>query len=180
MTVKSKKKEEKVKDQPEVDELAQALEKADTYLSMAQRLQADFDNYRKRNERDIADSRKYANQGLISDLLTLVDDLERALANTEEDTEFVRGIKGIQQNLNKTLGTYGLEEIPTDCKFNTDLHEALCVQEADTDGDIAQVIQKGYRIHDRVLRYAKVIVTKKTEQPKTIDEENTGEQKCQE
>lgn len=168
MTEKSRKKvaetEEQPEDgQPETDELSVAKAKADEYLSMAMRLQADFDNYRKRAQKDNEEFRKYANEGMAKDLLNIVDDVDRALDNTEEDTEFVRGIRGIRQNLMKILEANGMAEIRVEGKFDPNLHEALCVVESDVDDDIAEVLQKGYRMHDRVIRYPKVKVTKKKE-----------------
>ena len=66
----------------------------------------------------------------------------------------------------KTLASHGIAEIPTDCKFNPNFHEALCVAEGDEDGNIAEVYQKGYASGDRVLRYSKVKVTKAPEAEK--------------
>ena len=98
---------------------------------------------------------------MISELLTIEDDLDRALDSAKEENDFVIGVRGIRQNLMKILESKGLTEIPTDGKFDPNCHEALCVVEADTDGDIAEVFQKGYRIGNKVLRYSKVKVTKK-------------------
>jgi len=157
MTGKS---EKKAKEEQEANLLAEANAKAEEYLDMARRLQADFDNYRKRTQKDMEEFRKFANENMARELLTIIDDMDRALQNTLEDTEFVKGIKGIRQNLMKILEENGLKEIPTDGKFDPDLHEALCVTESDTEGDIAEVFQKGYRMNDKVLRYSKVRVTK--------------------
>jgi Molecular chaperone GrpE (heat shock protein) len=157
MTGKS---EKKAKEEQEANLLAEANAKAEEYLDMARRLQADFDNYRKRTQKDMEEFRKFANENMARELLTITDDIDRALQNTLEDTEFVKGIKSIRQNLMKILEENGLKEIPTDGKFDPDLHEALCVTESDTEGDIAEVFQKGYRMNDKVLRYSKVRVTK--------------------
>lgn len=172
MTEKSKKKktEEKEEFQEETDALAEANAKAEMYLDLARRLQADFDNFRKRTEKENEEYRKYATEGLIKGLLNIVDDMDRALAATDEETELVVGIKGIRHNLMKILEENGLSEIPADGKFDPNVHEALCTVDADTDGEIAEVFQKGYRMNDKVIRYAKVKVTKKKE----------GEEKCQE
>jgi len=145
------------------DALAEANAKADEYLNMARRLQADFDNFRKRTERENEEFRKFAAAGIVKSLLTIADDMDRALSTAGEGTELATGIRGIRQNLMKILEENGLTEIPTDCKFDPNLHEALCTVEADTDGDIAEVFQKGYRLHDRIIRYPKVKVTKKKE-----------------
>ena len=166
MTGKSEKKEKKAAEQPDaLEELQKKLEEAESkageYLQMAQRLQADFDNFRKRTQRENEEFKAFATAGLISELLTIEDDLDRALDSAKEENDFVIGVRGIRQNLMKILESKGLTEIPTDGKFDPNCHEALCVIEADTDGDIAEVFQKGYRLGNKVLRYSKVKVTKK-------------------
>ena len=165
MTGKSEKKEKKTEEQSQVAELQKKLEEAESkageYLQMAQRLQADFDNFRKRTQRENEEFKAFATAGLISELLTIEDDLDRALDNAKEENDFVIGVRGIRQNLMKVLESKGLTEIPTDGKFDPNCHEALCIVEADTDGDIAEVFQKGYRLGNKVLRYSKVKVTKK-------------------
>ena len=165
MTAKSEKKEKKPEKSDELEELqkqlADAEAKAGEYLQMAQRLQADFDNFRKRTQRENEEFKTFATAGLISELLTIEDDLDRALDSAKEENDVVIGVRGIRQNLMKILESKGLTEIPTDGKFDPNCHEALCVVESDTDGDIAEVFQKGYRLGNKVLRYSKVKVTKK-------------------
>ena len=166
MTEKSKKKKDEDAEgasEDMTDALAEANAKADEYLNMARRLQADFDNFRKRTERENDEFRKFAAAGIVKSLLTIADDMDRALSTAGGGTELAAGIRGIRQNLMKILEENGLTEIPTNCKFDPNLHEALCTVEADTDGDIAEVFQKGYRLHDRIIRYPKVKVTKKKE-----------------
>ena len=173
MTEKSrKKKEEDAAEAPEVteDALAAANAKADEYLNVARRLQADFDNFRKRTEKENAELKKSAVCGMAGSLLTVADDMERALGTAGEETELTEGIRRIRQNLMKILEENGLKEIPTDCRFDPNIHEALCTVEADTDGEIAEVLQKGYRMNDRVIRYPKVKVTKKKESEETCQE----------
>jgi molecular chaperone GrpE len=158
---KKKPKAEVVPDmEPVKDEMKEAKELADHYLAAAQRIQADFDNYRKRSAKEMEELRKHAVNDLIAETLGTVDDLDRALAITDEDTEFIRGIKSVRQNLMKMLASRGVEEIPTDRKFNSGYHEALSAVEGEEDGDIVEVYQKGYTCGDRVLRYSKVKVTK--------------------
>ncbi|MCL1811263.1 MAG: nucleotide exchange factor GrpE [Methanomassiliicoccaceae archaeon] len=173
MTEKSKKKkaeEDAEETSAETDALAEANAKAEEYLNIARRLQAEFDNFRKRTEKENEEFRKFAAWGMAGSLLTIADDMDRALGTATEETELVRGIRSIRQNLMKVLEENGIREIPTDCKFDPNLHEALCTVEADTDGDIAEVFQKGYRLNDRILRYPKVKVTKKKESEKTCQE----------
>ncbi|MDD2626069.1 MAG: nucleotide exchange factor GrpE [Candidatus Methanomethylophilus sp.] len=142
-------------------DLEKAQQQAGEYLQMAQRLQAEFDNFRKRTERDNAEFRKYANQNLVADLLNVADDLERALSAVKQDDSVAAGVKAVRTNLMKILEQNGLQEIPTDGKFDPNLHEAMIVADGDEDDRIAEVYQKGYIMNGRVLRTAKVKVTKK-------------------
>jgi len=176
MTGKSKEKKAEPKEEVEIIEdeqkpetpkaevktpLQEAQEKADAYLDMARRLQADFDNYRKRTQRETEEYRKYACSAIVSDLLTVVDDLDRALGQVKEDNDLIIGIRGVRSNMMKILESNGLEEIPADGKFDPNFHEALCAVEGDEDDKIAEVFQKGYMLNGKVLRYTKVKVTKK-------------------
>ena len=164
MTDKSKQEEaqkETEEETPAVDPLAEAQAKADEYLDLARRVQADFDNYRKRSQKEKEDYKAFATADLLSDLLTIVDDLDRALEHNKDDNDFVTGVKSVRKNLMKVLESKGLKEIDTSGKFDPNYHEAFGMVEADTDGDIAEVFQKGYSIGSRVLRTAKVKVTKK-------------------
>jgi molecular chaperone GrpE len=174
MTEKSRKKrtEEDVRETSEELEeaLAEANAKADEYLNIARRLQADFDNFRRRTEKENDEFKKFAAAGILKSMLSLADDIDRALGSAKEETELVIGIRGIRQNLMKMLEENGLTEISTDCKFDPNVHEALCTVDGDTDGEIAEVFQKGYRLHDRIIRYPKVKVTKKKESEKTCQE----------
>jgi len=153
----------------EADALTEAEKKAAANLEMAIRIQADFDNYRKRAQKENEEFKKFAIESFIAEMLDLVDDLERALSHADKDDDLTMGVSAIRNNLIKMLRSKGLEEIDTNGKFDPNVHEALCTQPGETDGDIVEVFQKGYRIGDRVLRYAKVKVTKTEE----------GEQKCQ-
>ena len=170
MTGKSKQKKEEtsnddveiIEEQPQVDPLKEAQEQAEKYLDMARRIQADFDNYRKRTQRENEDFKKYASAGIVTDLLTVVDDLDRALDHAEGDDVFVTGIRGVRANLMKVLEKNGLEEIPADGKFDPNYHEALMSVEGEEDDQIAEVFQKGYTLNGKVIRFTKVKVTKKT------------------
>ncbi len=171
MTGKSKEKKQEqsskdeveiIEEEPKADPLKEAQELAEKYLDMARRLQADFDNYRKRTQRENEDFRKFASAGIVTDLLTIVDDLDRALEHAKEDDDLVVGIRGVRTNLMKVLENNGLQEIPADGKFDPNYHEALCTVEGDEDDQIAEVFQKGYTLNGKVIRYTKVKVTRKT------------------
>ncbi|AGI48454.1 Molecular chaperone GrpE (heat shock protein) [Thermoplasmatales archaeon BRNA1] len=156
---------DKAKSQIEETEakLAAAQAKADEYLDMARRVQADFENFRRRTEKENADFRKYATVDLVRQLLNTVDDLGRALESAKDDDPLSAGVRAVRDNLVKILEAEGLREVPTDGRFDPNMHEALTVVEGPEDDMIAQVYQKGYMMHERVIRYAKVIVTKKKE-----------------
>jgi len=156
------------------ERLAEAEKKASDNLDMAIRIQADFDNYRKRVQRENEEFRKYASVSVISEMLGVVDDLERALAHADRNSDLAIGVNAIRQNMMKILISKGLAEIPSDGKFDPNVHEALCTVPGDEDGNIAEVFLKGYRIGERVLRYAKVKVTKKQKEDGQTEE---GEQK---
>lgn len=153
-----------------------AEKRANEYLQLAQRLQADFENFRKRTLRENEDFKKFAAADLISDMISIVDDFDRAIASAKEDTEFLSGMKGIRMNMMKILESKGLKEIPAEGKFDPNFHEAFCVVEGDEDGNIAEVLQKGYTLGDKVLRFTKVKVTKKKEQETEVSEEEEKEQ----
>ena len=171
MTGKSAKEDaEKIRLEAE-EKITAAEMRAAENMDLAKRIQADFDNYRKRMQRENEEFRKYASESLISDILGILDDLERALSHAPKDGDLAAGFTAIHANLMKALASRGLTEIPAEGKFDQCVHEALCAEPGDDDGMITGVFQKGYRIEDRVLRYAKVKVTKKQKE---------GEQKCQE
>ena len=128
------------------------------------RLYSDFDNFRKRTIKEKADIISTANGSLMADLLGTLDDFERAIANNEkvEDVESLReGFKLIYNKYFMTLKNKGLE--PMDCKgdvFDADKHEAITNIPADAadKGKIVDVIERGYNLRGRALRYAKVVV----------------------
>jgi molecular chaperone GrpE len=144
------------------ERVAQAEAKADEYLRDLQRLAADFDNFRKRSAREYEALAQRAHERLVKELLPVLDDLERALDAAEEHDEekVIEGVRLVQQALRQALEREGLAEIEADGKFDPHVHEALLAQPAAdvAQGDVLQVLQKGYRLGDRVLRPARVIV----------------------
>jgi molecular chaperone GrpE len=152
--------------QQEAVDLRDALEKqmAQTreYLDAARRITAEFDNYRKRSAKDREEIIRAANDKLIAELLTVHDDMERALASNASAEEFRRGVNQIHLNLEALLKSYGLREIPANDKFDPSLHEALSIGEGE-EGKILEVYQKGYCLGPRVLRHSKVKVGVKPE-----------------
>lgn len=162
---------------PELEkQLEEARQKAGEYLELAQHTKADFENFRRRTEREAEDRRRYAALDLVKELLNVVDDLGRALEHADVSDPFVAGVSGVRDNLSRILEAQGVKEIPTDGKFDPAVHEALTVVDGEEDDKIAMVAQKGYTMHDKVIRYAKVVVTKKKEEPAApVSEEGPAE-----
>jgi molecular chaperone GrpE len=144
------------------DERAAALERErDEYLDSLQRLKAEFDNYRKRSAREQESLVARAHERLVKELLPVLDDLERALeaATEHEEAKLEEGVRLVHRALSDILTREGLAEIDTDGPFDPHVHEALLAQPAEAEsGSVVEVLQKGYRLGDRVLRPARVVV----------------------
>jgi molecular chaperone GrpE len=151
-----------VEDTAGVDELADVTRQRDEYLDALQRLKAEFENYRKRSERERSEFSKRATEGLVKSLLPVVDDLERALvaATEHQGEELEDGVRLVHRALADTLAREGLVEVETEGAFDPHTQEALLSQPSDQpEGDVIQVLQKGYKLGDRVLRPARVVVS---------------------
>jgi molecular chaperone GrpE len=126
------------------------------------RLAADFDNYKKRAARERQEYVALANERLLKELLPILDDLERALnaAEQHEEAQLEEGVRLVHRSLEGLLQRNGIQEIAADGKFDPHVHEALLAQPAEDkdQGDVLDVIQKGYKLGDRVVRPARVIV----------------------
>ena len=129
------------------------------------RLSAEFDNYRKRTLREKMDLSKYAGENLLLGIIPLMDDFERALKHIETDSDYVAlkdGIEIIYGKFSDFLKQNGVKEIESlNSSFNVDLHEAVAkvqVDDPDKKGKVVDIVQKGYFLQDKVLRFAKVIV----------------------
>jgi molecular chaperone GrpE len=125
------------------------------------RLAADFDNYRKRVARDQVEMTKRAAERLVTELLPVLDALELALvaAETHEEAKLEEGVRLVHRQLVVALAREGLQEIETNGRFDPHVHEALMSQPSDQEeGSIVQVLQKGWKLGDRVLRPARVAV----------------------
>jgi molecular chaperone GrpE len=142
--------------------LAETRAERDEYLDLLQRLQADFENYRKRAARDQERLVAHAHERLVRELLPILDDLERALAAAErhEEATLVDGVQLVEKGLRHALAKEGLSEIPTDGAFDPHVHEAMLARPGDDaePGSVLEVVQRGYRLGDKVVRPARVIV----------------------
>ena len=137
-------------------------EKEET-VQMAQRLQADFDNYRKRNASLRLESLDEGAREIIKDILPVLDNFDRAMENTANvDPGYVEGIRLVHKQLLGILEKNGLEEIPADGMFDADLHNAVMQEEAEgkESGMITAVFQKGYKVKNRIIRHSMVKVAK--------------------
>lgn len=143
----------------EIDELQQEIDRVkELYL----RKLADFDNYRKRQERELAEYRRVANANLIRDLLQVVDNLERAVAVPGDGEGSLRaGVELVLKQFKDALGRHGVIEVnPAGEPFDPTVHEAIQrVESPDVeDNTVIQVMQKGYLLGERLLRPALVVV----------------------
>ncbi|MDE6886412.1 MAG: nucleotide exchange factor GrpE [Helicobacteraceae bacterium] len=133
------------------------------------RAYADFENTKKRMEREKYHSLEYANENILKDFLPILDTLESALNGIDSNLESSENVKNISKgieltidNFLKALNKHNVEIISTDCEFDPNVHNAIMqVKDEDkNDGDIAKVIQKGYKYKDRVIRPSMVAITK--------------------
>lgn len=142
------------------EEKAKYAELNDKYL----RLFSEFDNFRKRTAKEKLDLTVTASENVIKDILSVLDDFERALQNMEKNGNEadLQGVTLIFNKLKDTLKKKGLEEIEAmGVEFNTDEHEALTMipaPEEDKKGKVLDVIQKGYKLNGKVIRFARVVV----------------------
>jgi molecular chaperone GrpE len=140
--------------------------KAEAYLDLAQRSQADFQNYKRRMEQERERIVKDANADLLRKLLPVLDDLERAVANVPSELAeqgWVQGVELIGQKLNQILDQQGLARIGVEGEqFDPYIHEAVAYEEHPRygEGQVAGVYRPGYQLHDRVLRPAQVAVAR--------------------
>jgi len=145
-----------------VDPLEATAKERDEYLDALQRLKAEFDNYRKRVARDQQELAARAHERLVKELVPVLDDLERALefASEHDDAKLEEGVRLVHRSLADALAREGLVQIETDGKFDPHTQEALLSQPSEAEeGTVIQVLQKGYRLGDRVLRPARVVIS---------------------
>ncbi|MBR3376892.1 MAG: nucleotide exchange factor GrpE [Mogibacterium sp.] len=143
------------------DEKAAAEAESERYM----RLMAEFQNYKKRAAKEKTDTLQYANEKIVGDLLPVIDNFERALATETDDLEgYAKGMQLIFEQFKKALENAGLEEIKAmDEEFDPNVHNAVMTDniEDKDDGKITKVLQKGYKLRDKVVRPSMVAVNKK-------------------
>jgi len=143
------------------EEALREKEAAENYLELAQRIQADFENYRKRAAREAAAAGERAKSGLVRELLPIVDNLERALTSAEDgEQHLAEGVRLVHSELIAVLERNGVEQFnPAGDRFDPAEHEALSVREDGEPGLVLDVVEKGYRANGTVLRPARVVVS---------------------
>jgi molecular chaperone GrpE len=147
--------------------LEDARDKADEHWNQCMHLQADIENLRKRAERDLANARKFALERFSQELLPVRDSLEMGLSAFAEDNahqdKLSEGVELTLQMLTGALEKFGVTEVdPLGELFNPEFHQAMSMQERDdvAPNTVVTVVQKGYLLHDRLIRPAMVIVSK--------------------
>lgn len=133
----------------------------DEMKALAQRVQADFDNFRRRNATVMTDCREEGLRSCIKELLPVLDNFDRAMESAKGvQNDWLEGVRLVQRQLMETLGKCGLKEIPAEGMFDPNLHEAVMQEAAEgaESGAILAVFQKGYQVNDRIIRHSMVKV----------------------
>ena len=162
-------------------ELEKEKSKSEDYLRRLQYLQADFENYRKRVEKEMSDIRQFGNQRLLSDLIVVNDELELALREAEEsgeDPTIVEGVGMVHKRLQSILSKEGVEKIHSlGSKFNPHLHDAaLRVVSDKEEGTIVEEIRRGYTLRGKVLRPSIVKVAENSAERESKSEKSPLEE----
>ncbi len=159
-------KEKKVKQEvAEVDPIADLQKQLDESKDKYLRLSAEFDNYRKRTQREKMDLIRFGSEDVLKAILPLVDDFERAIKSTKDTTDIEavkHGLVLIHGKFSEFLKSSGVQVIDAvGQELDTDLHEAITkipVEDKAQKGKIVEVVEKGYKLNDKVIRFAKVVM----------------------
>ena len=147
----------------DLDELVRTAAQRDEYLALAQRTQADFENYRKRVAREAAAAQERGCATLAKELLPALDNLDRALEAAASDDPLLEGVRLVRAELNAALARAGIESFsPLGEVFDPSLHEAMATlpqpPEGNPSGTVVEVYQPGYRLGKNIIRPARVVV----------------------
>jgi molecular chaperone GrpE len=145
----------------ELDELVRTSQQRDEYLALAQRTQADFENYRKRVARDAAQAQERGVAKLAKELLPALDNLDRAIDAAEAGDPLLEGVRLVRSELAAALARVGIEAFaPLGQAFDPNQQEAMAQQpvEGAASGTVAEVYQDGYRMGETIIRPARVLV----------------------
>ena len=190
-TKKKKKDDSPQKDAPEAkdpiksdkgkkkkDEIQELKDQAAAEKDRALRLSAEFENYKKRSQREINDFKKFANESIFRQLLSVVDNLERAISAAQENSEesaLFEGVKLTHKDIIKLFETFNVKPVRAENElFDPNFHQAVTQEENDEfpDNTITTVLQKGYLLQDRLIRPAMVVVSKKAKKETEKHTEN--------
>jgi molecular chaperone GrpE len=148
------------------ESLAQLQTDLDRFRDLALRSQADFENFRKRAAREKDEALKYANSAMLERLIPILDNFDlglQAARNSEENSPILAGMEMVAKQLHDFLQQHGVEPVPAEgAKFDPNLHEAVA-QEASAkvpEGHVIRQLRKGFKLKDRLLRPATVVVSK--------------------
>jgi molecular chaperone GrpE len=150
------------------DQLAEITQERDEYLAALQRLKAEFDNYRKRVAREQEQLVARAGERIVKQLLPMADDLERAVQAAVEhgETKVADGVRLVHRSIAELLAREGVVEVETTGPFDPHTQEALLTQPSDEpEGTVIQVLQRGFKLGDHVLRPARVVISSGTPAP---------------
>ncbi len=159
------------------DPLLVSERKIDELTDTLKRTQAEFENYKKRVERDAANRKLLASESLIADMLSVLDTLDNAVASSDDVAKGSRpleGLEGIRRQFVQALKRAGVAEIRTDGQFDPFLHEAMMREENDgvDEGTVVEVFQKGYMLGPKVIRSAKVKVAAPAQRETSNDDDH--------
>ena len=165
------------------ENLEEALREKEQFRSMAQRAQADLVNYRNRATQELEEARRTARFAVLTRFLNVIDDLSRAVQSLPDgaDDSWTEGISLVLRNLEKTFESEGISKIDSfGAEFDPYQHEALMYEQTEDaeEGTVVNVIQEGYKIGDRILRPARVVVAQKPEVLGEESEEIVNDDTC--
>jgi len=147
----------------ELDPWEQLEAEASKWKEVSLRTAAEMDNLRKRTAREREDAVRYANQRLLEELIPVIDNFEMGMMAAAQDTKSMIyiGMDMVRRQLNEFLSSQGVEEIPTTGAFDPNLHDAVAQEETDgEEGQIIRVTRRGFKLRDRLIRPASVVVSK--------------------
>ena len=141
-----------------------AVKQRDEYLDSLRRVQADFQNFKRRNSTARSDGYEEGAREVVAAMLPVIDNLERAIDAAvkagDEGSPMLEGVKMVLKSMLESAGRFGLTEIPAEgCEFDPEVHNAVMREETDDPGKVLEVFQKGYKVKERVIRYAMVKVS---------------------
>ena len=175
---KAKGKKNSDKGKKKIEEIKELKDQIASEKDKALRLSAEFENYKKRKQRESDEFRKFANESIFRQFLSIVDNLERAISSTKENSDesgLLEGVKLTYKEIIKLFETFNVKLVEAEEKpFDPNFHQAVTQEENDEfpDNTVTTVLQKGYLLHDRLIRPAMVVVSKKAKKETEETKEN--------